>query len=276
MGSSKVPAADNTARLLLHLASRRRPVSASSIAAALGLPRSSVYHLLAVLEEHGFVLHLAEEKLYGLGISAFELSHAFERQEPLARLGRPLLAALVDRLGESAHLGILQGRDVIYIAEERARFRPSLVTDVGVRLPASVTATGRALMAALPAAQVRALYTGPHDFVTRTGEPAVTSNRTLREALADVRRRGYAVERGEVTPDFTSLAVAARDHTGWPAAAVAVTFLEHRVGEDRWAGVVEALRETADELTRRLFGSQQGVEDQPRASSHPPRPERPV
>ena len=72
--ASKVPAAENTLRILKLLASRRGPMAASNIATALGLPRSSVYHLLGVMEENGFVLHLHEEQRYGLGISAFELS----------------------------------------------------------------------------------------------------------------------------------------------------------------------------------------------------------
>ena len=94
--TSKVPAAENTLRILKLLASKRGPMAASNIATALGLPRSSVYHLLGVMEANGFVLHLHEEQRYGLGISAFELSSAYSRQEPLSRLGRPLLASLVD------------------------------------------------------------------------------------------------------------------------------------------------------------------------------------
>ena len=100
--TSKVPAAENTLRILKLLASKRGPMAASSIATSLGLPRSSVYHLLGVMEANGFVLHLHEEQRYGLGISAFELSSAYSRQEPLSRLGRPLLASLVDVIGESA------------------------------------------------------------------------------------------------------------------------------------------------------------------------------
>lgn len=147
---AKVPAAENTLRILKLLSSRKGPITAAAIASALDLPRSSVYHLLAVMEQNGFVLHLPEEKKYGLGIGVFELSSAYSRQEPLSRLGRPLLAALVDRIGESAHLAVLHGRDVLYVVEERAKNRPSLVTDVGVRLPGHLTASGRAILAALP------------------------------------------------------------------------------------------------------------------------------
>src|SRR5699024_10060378 len=100
----KVPAADHTLRMLLLLARSRGPLPASVIAHQLNIPRSTVYHLLATLQQHGFVMHLPDEQRYGLGMAAVELSSAYGRQEPLARLGRPLVAELVAELGMSGHL----------------------------------------------------------------------------------------------------------------------------------------------------------------------------
>ncbi|NKX55004.1 IclR family transcriptional regulator [Arthrobacter mobilis] len=255
MPASKVPAAESTLRILRFMASRRGPVSATAIATALGLPRSSVYHLLAVMQENGFVLHLPQERVYGLGIAAFELSSAYSRQEPLARLGRPLLAGLVDRVGESAHLAVLHGRDVLYLVEERAKNRPSLVTDVGVRLPAHLTASGRAILAALPASQLRALFPDKSAFIVRQPDPAITGYAQLKSHLEQVRQRGYATEEGDVTAGFGSLAVAALDHVGWPAASVAVTFLSHRVGAEQREALLAELRSVAAEVSHRIYGT---------------------
>lgn len=254
MASSKVPAAQSTLRILRFLATRRGPVTASSIATALELPRSSVYHLLTVMVEQGFVVHLPEEHLYGLGITAFELSSAYVRQDPMARLGEPLLRGLVDAVGESAHLAVLHGRDVVYVVEERAPHRPSLVTDVGVRIPAHLTASGRSMLADLPPAQVRALYPDRAAFASRGESTAITGPSLLRAELQRTRARGWAVEDGDVTPDFASVAVAAHDHRGLPVAGLAVTFLSHRVDEERRRELVGHLRRTADALSARLHG----------------------
>lgn len=252
---SKVPAAESTLRILRLLASRRGPQPASAIAAQLGLPRSTVYHLLAVMEENGFVLHLPEEQRYGLGIGAFELSSAYSRQEPLSRLGRPLLAALVDAIGESTHLAVLHGRDVLYIVEERAKNRPSLVTDVGVRLPSHLTASGRAILAALPKSQVRALYPNAAAFTSRTEEgEQIRSYSALQSELDQVRQRGYATEGGEVTPGLASVAAVVRDHTGWPTAAVAVTFEAERVLAERREELASRAQKAAGELAARIYG----------------------
>lgn len=251
---SKVPAADNTLRILRLLASRKTPTPAAMIATLLELPRSSVYQLLNVMHEHGFITHYPEDKSYGLGISSFELSSAYTRQEPLARLGAPLIAQLVDKVGESAHLAVLHGADVLYIVEERAKGRPSLVTDVGVRLPSHLTASGRAILAALPKSQVRALYPGAASFSGRVDEPSITGYSQLRRELDQCAQRGFAVERGDVTPDFHSLAVEIRDANDWPVAAVAVTFLADRAPEEQWERMLQPIRTAAAVITSRIQG----------------------
>lgn len=257
MTKPKVPAADQTLAILSHLAHQRGPVPAATIANALELPRSTVYHLLAVMQERGFVVHLPEDRRYGLGIAAFELSSGFSRQQPLARLGGPLVAGLVDRIGESGHLAVLHGRDVLYLVEERAPRRPSLVTDVGVRLPAHLTATGRAMLAALPPAQLRALYPDRAAFAWR-GDPEATGEwrySRLKQVLHEVREAGWAGEDGEVTEGLASVGVAVLDHVGWPAAAIAVTY---RADSDAAASVdaiVPAVQGAAGELSRRIGAS---------------------
>ena len=245
----QVPAADQTLRILSLLARQRGPVAARTIAERVGIPRSTAYHLLATLEQHGFVVHLRSERRWGLGTAAFELAGGYARQQPLARLGRPLIAALADRAGESAHLAVMTGRDVLYIVEERAPRRPALVTDVGVRLPAHLTATGRAMLALLPREQVRALYPDAAAFADRTGR-GPRRPRELAEVLRAARERGYATEDGEVTLGLRSAGVAVRDHAGWPAAAIAVTWPEEAVVDP---DVIAALAaDAAAELARRI------------------------
>jgi DNA-binding IclR family transcriptional regulator len=252
-GGSRVPAAEQTLAVLRYLARQAGPVPAAAVARDLGLPRSTTYHLLTVLAREGFVVHLPEERRYGLGVSAFEIGTAYARQEPLARLARPVLARLVDGVGHSAHLAVLHGREVLYVVEERAPGRPPLVTDVGVRLPAQLTASGRAVLAHLPASQVRALFPDAGAFVDRHGL-GPRSPSALRRLLVDVRRDGYASEDGEVTPGFASVAAAVHDHTGRPVAGAAVTFGVDDVPPGDRPALARRVRAAAAELTRRIGG----------------------
>lgn len=268
MGSSDVPALRNGLAVLRLLASRAGPVSAAVIARELGLPRSSTYHLLAELCAAGFTTHLPEERRYGLGVSSFELGSAYLRHEPLERLARPRLRKLAEHTGLNAHLGVLHGAQTLYLVKEQPRQPQTLVTDVGVRLPGQLTASGRAILAHLSAAEVRALFPSTASFVDRTGR-GPSDLPMLRRLLAVERRRGWAVEDGHVTAGFASVAAAVFDHGGRPIAAISATTRHFctPLGEDarapdepdaecgeEWPELAAMVTESAADLTTRIGG----------------------
>ena len=88
--SSASPAVGRALNVLMALAARAGPVSATTLARELSIPRSTVYHLLEVLVEHHFVVHLPEQRRFGLGVAAFEVGSAYMRHEPLELLARPV------------------------------------------------------------------------------------------------------------------------------------------------------------------------------------------
>jgi DNA-binding IclR family transcriptional regulator len=248
---SNAPAAAHALDVLEHLSRHAEPVPAASIARDLGLPRSSVYHLLKVLHARGYVTHYVEERRFGLGQAAYELGSAYQRQAPLARVARAAMRRLVDQVGRNAHFATLDGRDVIYLLEERAAGQPTLVTDVGVRLPAHLTASGLAMLSALPASQVRALYPDRGSFVQRHGT-GPRSLPELRSLLTRVRTAGHALEEGTVTPDLSSVAVPVLDRAGRPLAAIAVTLRTDDASPEHVDELVTRVRATAAEIARRL------------------------
>lgn len=247
------PGARHAVRLLRLLARAAEPMPAVTVARRLGLPRSTTYHLLAALVEEGFVSHLPDGAGYALGLGSFELGTGYTRQAPLARLARPLVIRLVEVTSHNAHLAVLHGRDVLYVVEERAPRRPTLVSDIDVRLPATATASGLAILAALPAAQVRALFPTADAFVRRHGVgPAGPTQ--LRSELSATRTRGYSLEDGWVTPGLASVAVAVTEPGGHPLAGLAVTYPTEAVTPLERDILVRHLRGTAAELGRRLAG----------------------
>ncbi len=253
--------------MLRLLAGRPGPLSAAAVARELDLPRSTTYHLLAELTDAGFATHFPEERRYGLGVAAFELGSAYLRHDPLERLARPLLRKLVDTLGRTAHLGVLHGAEALYLLREQPRHPSTIVSDVGVRLPSHLTASGRAMLAHLPNAQVRALFPTTASFVDRTGR-GPTNLPSLRRLLTTERRRGWAVEDGYVTLGFASVAAPVFDHGQRPTAAITITFrhlCETECGET-WPDLASETRKTADALTDRIGGT-------PPPESRPDRPE---
>ena len=223
--ATRIPAAERSLDLLLALAHAPGPLTAAALARDLGIPRSTTYQLLEVLRERGFVTHLGEEQRWTLGLTSFEVGSAYLRRDPLERLAQPLLRRLAEDapIPVVAHLGVVRGHETVYLLKETSDQIVTTVTQVGVRLPAALTASGRAILARLPAAQVRAQMSVPGAFVDRTGR-GPRSLSSLTALLSRERRQGYAEEDGFITEGFASVAAVVSGARGEPIAAVGVTF----------------------------------------------------
>ncbi len=252
---SSVPAARDVLRIVKYLAGHSGPVRAATITRDLGLPRSSTYHLLKVLQGEGFLLHSPETQSYVLGPLISDMGSSVLSANTLARFAGPLLERLVSetRMPVVAHLGVLNHSDVVYASKVSAKRAPAVVTSIGVRLPAHLTATGRAMLAALPEAQLRALYPTVGALVTHAG-PGPATLAELDVILAEVRERGWAREDGEITLDYASVATAVLDHNDYPAAAIGLTFRGATVDQPQLQRLGLATARAAAALSQRIRG----------------------
>lgn len=224
---------------------------AMTIARELGIPKSSTHHLLNTMLDEGFVTYYETEHAWGLGMRVFEIGSAYLRSAPLQRLGRSTLARLTDELGETAHLAVLHGTDVLYIDKEQAGgSAPRLVTEVGVRLPAHLTAVGRAILAGQAEAQVKAIFAN-QPLVKRT-DAGPSSIKQLLSELREIEAQGYAIDRDMVTPGITCVAAPIRSHESVTLAAVGVTFLSAKYSQDDLHRIGRRVREAAGGLSHAL------------------------
>jgi len=250
-----IPAARGALRILTHLARQSGPVGASAIARDLGLPRSSTYQLIRVMQDEGYVVHYPELRAYGLGSLVSEIGSSVLRATRLGRLAQPLIDKLVREVGVPvvAQLAVLHGSDVSYVGIASGFRAPTTVARIGVRLPAHLTATGRAMLAVVSPGQVRALFPHRDALVTRRSLGPSTL-RDLDAILAATRDRGYAIEDGEITEDYASVAACAVDRNGYPIAAIGVTFRAPAVAASGIERLGVSVVAAASALTARLTG----------------------
>jgi DNA-binding IclR family transcriptional regulator len=248
--TSTIKSAERLLDVLELLARHTRPVPTMTIARECSIPKSSAHHLLNVMRSRNFVTYYEAEHAWGLGVAVFEIGSAYLRSEPLQRLGRHILIELTQRTGETSHLAMLHGAEVLYIDKEQpSGSAPKLVTEIGVRLPAHLTAVGRAMLAELAEAQVRALYAN-RPLVQRTGQGPTSIDALLRD-LEEVRRRGYSFDNEMVTPGISCVACPVFSHEAVPVAALGVTY----VAAQRAADDVELAAELVREMSARLSAS---------------------
>lgn len=242
----QVPAARHTLRILTLLASIDVPISAARIRSELDLPRSTTYHLLKVMQEAGYVVRIQDENTYGLGLVAYSMANAYTQQQPLVKAGGKLIEAAAGSVSGSGHISRLSGSEIVYLHEVRAQGAVSLVTEIGVRLPATRTASGRSMLAYLPEVEARAVFaTAPIKGVTL---------REFQEHLMAIRARGWEEEIEEVSRGQQTVAVPVLDHLARPAASLAVTFPTKRFDGAHITGLAHRLSDASDTLAARVYG----------------------
>lgn len=254
---AEVPALRRSVAILRHLAASNRAISAGALVRALDLPRSSVYELLAVLEELGLVVRT--EPGFVLGPVVHELGSSYLRMNPLQRLAQPVVRQLAEDTAATAQLAVIRGWETVYVLKEQSLKSVAVVTATGVRMPSYLTATGRAILAQLPKSEVLAMFQSESAFVTRTGQ-GPTSVRQLSALLAQTRRAGWAIEHGEVTPGIATLAAPVYDVLSRPIAAIGLSVPAPEApsagtGEASGAGDATATPEMPDDLVDRVLAA---------------------
>ncbi len=227
------------------------------VAEIVGREKSQVSRTLKTLVDCGALERDAQTLHYRLSWQLFALA-ARGGDRRLAEVAAPLLERLVGRLGETAHLSVRQGAEVLTVAS-RAPDRVVLAVGwVGRTTPAYCTSAGRALLMDHTAAQVRTLFAGVPFLPSGPNTPSTVDD--LLPRLADAGRRGYAVTEEEHEPGLTGVAAPIRDQQGRVIAALNISGPSFRLGADLAQAGQEVVR-TALEVSG-LLGAPPAAGDQ--------------
>lgn len=218
----------------------------AGIARAIGVTRSAAFRVVHTLTELGFLLHDPARGDYALGPALLRLGHGVLPARDVLSAAAPALEALRDATGWSAHLGVLEGLDLVYLLRMPARRGEPGLVHVGSRLPAHATAMGRVLLAGLDEAALAALAARA---AGRRGWPAAGA--LVRRAKAD-RARGHVAHLGEFEAGMAAIAAPLRDAAGAVVAAVSLVAPLAEAPEPRRREARSALLETAAAISRTL------------------------
>lgn len=197
---------------------RHRCLTLSEIARRAGLTLPTAHRLARELVEWG-ALERDDEGRYAVGLRLLELSALAPRGLELREAAFPHLEDLHQVTRGSVHLGVRDGREVVYVEAIRARVRNPVTSRVGDRRPMHATGTGLVLLAhAEPEFQQAVLRSPLERFTPMT----VTDPAELRRTLARIRRTGVAVASGQITVPDLAVAVPVLDPAGSVTAAVSV------------------------------------------------------
>lgn len=240
----------NTARLLKEFRTGGRERGVSELGRRLGLGKSTVHRLLGALVEEHLVEHDPAAGTYRLSLTVYELGMAMAAQLHLHEATAPVIEELRNRTGQTVHIGVLDGREVVYVERRESQQALRTFAEISRRLPAHTTSTGKVLLAYLAPDDLERLLDGW--TLAASTEHSITDPARLRAELARVRARGWSQNVSESETGYASVGAPIRDGLGRVVAGISLAGPIQRVrgGESsRYVGPVVA---AGSAVSRRL------------------------
>jgi DNA-binding IclR family transcriptional regulator len=234
---------------VLEIIGKAGTAGVSEIAVELGVHKSTVSRLIAVLEARGFVEQLSERGKYQLGFSIVRLAGSTTARLDLAKLSQGVCDGLAQMSGETTNVAILDGPRVINVVEAIGPAEVALRTWVGQTCPAHATSSGKALLSGLSPDAVHDLI-GPdlEGFTAHT----IADLDSLDAELERVRATGWASVREELEIGLNAVAAPVRDADGSVVAALSVSGPAYRLDPVAFIDIADATTAAAEEISARL------------------------
>jgi IclR family KDG regulon transcriptional repressor len=247
--SAVVKPVQNAIRIL-EVLGQEQGLGVTRISKLLELPKSSVHDILATLHNDGLVEKDSERNYYSLGLRLFELGNLARANLELRRVATPFLRSLNEKLDETVHLTILDGWEVLYIECFESAKQLRTYSVIGVRAPLHCTAVGKAILAYFTEKQVG-------EMIKAMGLPRFTANTITERAaldreLAEIRRRGYAVDDAEHEEGVRCIGAPIHNHEAQVRASISVSGPSQRMTPQRDEEVGKLLMSKTIEVSRRL------------------------
>ncbi|WP_455286830.1 IclR family transcriptional regulator [Cupriavidus necator] len=222
------------------------------LAARSGLSTSTVHRLLTTLEQRQFVQFDRERSLWYVGVRCFSVGAAFARRRRISELALPVMQRLSALSGETINLGVASDGQIVFACQVEGRHGSRALARPGQRAPLHGTAMGQAVLAAKSEPDVL-------QYLRTFGLPRLTDNTIARpsrlhETLAEVRRRGYAVDDEQNALGLCCIAAAIYDEHGRPFAAVSLAGSSQRIVRARFDELGAWVRWAAAEISAAYGG----------------------
>lgn len=238
--------------LLELLSHSDHPMTLTQIAAALGIVKSNTHRLVQALRETGYITRDDATGAYSVSIKLWELGSAGLCKLGLRRHAELQMEKLLLRTGETVYLSVLDGFDVVYLHKiegiNELTYPARMHTHIGGRVPAYCVATGKVQLAQF---SDRVLLDLSQKFVPQSTYTVHESAAFLRQ-IRQIRKRGYAVSRGERRDDIWGIAAPIFDARGLVIAAIGVSAPASRLHARKIRAIAGLVMDAASEISHAL------------------------
>jgi IclR family acetate operon transcriptional repressor len=222
-------------------------VGLSELSALIGMPKSSTHRYMATLQSVGLAERTGVDR-FRLGTRLIELAGSFLANSDLGSESQATLHELADMTGETIHLAVPSGTDVVYIAKIESKHALGMASHIGARLPMYCTSLGKAILAFSPPVLLQAILAERPE--ARTSH-TITSPKALREELVTVRSQGFALDNEENEAGICCVGAPIIDYTGNAIAAISISGPSERMNRAHTLELGPLLWESTQRVSRR-------------------------
>jgi DNA-binding IclR family transcriptional regulator len=256
--SSRAPTTGNaysiaTLRASLEVLNRfgeRDAWSLADLTQEVGQGKSRVFRILATFEECGYLTRDTASGQYRPGPRLVALSASPARYEQLRWQALPPLQMLAEDTGETAHVGILFGTEVVTVQLVEGRHEVRMHSSVGKRSPANASSLGKVLLAYFPEPEIDEYLRTTS--LTRMTPHSIVDPSQLKEHLRNIRSVGYAFDNEELQVGLRCVAAPITDHTSRVVASVSISAPTFRLDEQGAVRLAPRVTECARTISRML------------------------
>jgi len=236
-------------RVLACFSETEHELTAAEIARRVGLTRTIVMRLLGTLVSAGYLERSERDARYRVGLGAFEIGSLYVKSNPLFGVISETLARLVDETGFTAYFGVMDGGEAVIVSHHEGS-RPVRVTwTAGDRLPIATTAVGKAVLVHLSAAELDRVL-GKGKIAGRT-ERSIATRQELDEDLAEAKRKGWVMTRGESVVGISAIGAGVVGPEGRPIGGISLSFLDLPEDKHDIERIGALVREAAARISER-------------------------
>lgn len=218
----RVPAVDKALDILELLSAEATGLPMATLAERLNRTISEIYRTVQLLEARGYLERNADGDRYAVTMKLFRLAHAMPRVHSLSALALPIMEELAIDIEQSCHLAVLDGVDILIIAQVDSPLPRQYSVTLGARLPVWEASSGNLLLAQLPEAKREALFRS----MTRIVAPEILQQ--FRERVAEIGNGGKEQRESYFVSGLLTISRPIYNHFGTTVAALTVPFLHHK------------------------------------------------
>jgi IclR family acetate operon transcriptional repressor len=231
---------------LVVLGEAERDLSLAEVCARVEIPKTTVFRYLQTLVEYGFVNYNPSTDKYSLGLKLWSLGQVASSRTRLHELARDHMQRLREEFDETVNLGVIEGREIVYLGMAESRRALRMHAQLGGRDPVYSTSLGRAILAFLPETDWH--HHLPSRLTPMT-QKTVTTLATLRAILFETKQRGYAIDDGENEENARCIGAPILNDHRVPIAAISISAPASRLNEENIPQVARAVMDTAHRIS---------------------------